>query len=124
MVNYSFDIKGRHAEVIDLLKPLYEYKPHDFKQMCTASRVCVATSDSAVVGFGRAITDGVMQTAIYDVIVADKYKKMGIGRNIVDLLCMQCNARVTILYAEPGSEDFYINIGFSNLRNGMFRRGC
>lgn len=123
MVNYSFEIAGRHAEVIDLLKPLYEYKEHDFAQVCAASLVCVATvDDGLVVGFGRAITDGVMQAAIYDMIVDERYRKMRIGSTIVELLKMLCNARVTILYAEPGAEGFYSKIGFSPLKYGMFSR--
>jgi GNAT superfamily N-acetyltransferase len=123
MIKYHDKITEENIlPAMDLLKPLYDYKEHDFRRVVAASRVVVVTvDDGLVIGYGRAITDGLMQAAIYDVFVDSRYRKMGIGTNIVDLLCVMCGARVTILYAEPGSEPFYKKIGFKFINTAMYR---
>lgn len=72
-----------------------------------------------LIGFGRAISDGVCQAAIYDVAVIPEFQKKGIGttivKNILDRLS-QCNI---VLYASPGKEEFYIACGFRKMLTGM-----
>src|SRR5471030_2729550 len=58
--------------------------------------------DHKLIGFGRAISDGVYQAAIYDVAVLPEYQGRRMGATIVDsvLKCIpKCNV---ILYASPG----------------------
>ena len=75
--------------------------------------------DDMLIGFGRAISDGAYQAAIYDVAVAPEFQGQGIGttimRNILARL-PQCNF---ILYASPGKEDFYRKIGLRKMKTGM-----
>jgi ribosomal protein S18 acetylase RimI-like enzyme len=75
--------------------------------------------EDQLIGFGRAISDGVFQAAIYDVAVIPEYQRQGIGtiiiRTILDLLS-QCNF---ILYAAPGKEGFYQTLGLRKLKTGM-----
>ncbi|NTW77246.1 MAG: GNAT family N-acetyltransferase [Syntrophaceae bacterium] len=74
-----------------------------------------------LIGFGRAISDGVYQAAIYDVAVIPEFQKKGIGtkimENILDALS-QCNI---IFYASPGKEEFYRTLGLLKMRTGMAR---
>ena len=73
-----------------------------------------------LIGFGRAISDGQYQSAIYDVVVAPVYQGRGLGLRIVKTLLRRLpkNGNV-ILYASPGKEGFYERIGFCRMRTGM-----
>lgn len=72
-----------------------------------------------MIGFGRAISDGAYQAAIYDVAVAPDFQRKGLGniilKNIISKL-LQCNI---ILYASPGKEDFYTKNDFRKMKTGM-----
>ncbi|MBU3104977.1 GNAT family N-acetyltransferase [Clostridium gasigenes] len=72
-----------------------------------------------LIGFGRSISDGVYQAAIYDVAVLPSYQGSGIGRIIINNILEsipQCN---TILYASPGKESFYNKLNFKKMKTGM-----
>ncbi len=75
--------------------------------------------DDTLVGFGRAISDGVYQAAIYDIAVLPEYQGKGIGRIVIDNITKnlpQCNF---ILYASPGKEVFYEKMNFKKMKTGM-----
>ncbi|WP_454052032.1 GNAT family N-acetyltransferase [Clostridium sp. Marseille-Q7071] len=75
--------------------------------------------DDTLVGFGRAISDGVYQAAIYDIAVLPEYQSKGIGRIVIDNITKslpQCNF---ILYASPGKEVFYEKMNFKKMKTGM-----
>lgn len=72
-----------------------------------------------LIGFGRAISDGAYQAAIYDCAVLPEFQGKGIGttimKNILPLVS-HCNI---ILYASPGKEGFYQKHGFRKMKTGM-----
>lgn len=75
--------------------------------------------DTKLVGFGRAISDGEYQAALYDIAVLPEYQGKGIGKIVLNsiLECIpQCNI---ILYASPGKEEFYKKLNFKILKTGM-----
>jgi ribosomal protein S18 acetylase RimI-like enzyme len=74
---------------------------------------------SKMVGFGRAISDGVCQAAIYDVAVQPDYQGKGIGKLIIRNLTQQLPGCSFILYASPGKEDFYRKLNFNKMKTGM-----
>ena len=81
--------------------------------------VVFAFDDDKLIGFGRAISDGTYQAAIYDVAVLPEYQGKKVGATIVNsiLKCIpQCNF---ILYASPGKEIFYEKLGFKKMKTGM-----
>ena len=81
--------------------------------------VIFAFGDDTLIGFGRAISDGVYQAAIYDVAVLPEYQGKKIGATIIDSilkLIPTCNA---ILYASPGKEIFYEKQNFKKMKTGM-----
>ena len=81
--------------------------------------VVFAFENDKLIGFGRAISDGVYQAAIYDVAVLPEYQGKKIGATIVDSilrLIPQCNF---ILYASPGKEIFYEKQNFKKMKTGM-----
>jgi ribosomal protein S18 acetylase RimI-like enzyme len=72
-----------------------------------------------LIGFGRAISDGVYQAAVYDVAVLPEFQRQGIGTTIIQKILgrlPQCNV---ILYSAPGKEAFYTTIGFRKMKTGM-----
>ncbi len=72
-----------------------------------------------LVGFGRAISDGAYQAAIYDVVVAENYQGKGIGKLIIAYITEKnahCNM---ILYASIGKEKFYEKEKFRKMKTGM-----
>lgn len=72
-----------------------------------------------LIGFGRAISDGECQAAIYDVAVLPAYQGKGIGRLIVQNLVRQTPECNFILYASPGKEKFYEKESFRKMKTGM-----
>lgn len=72
-----------------------------------------------LIGFGRAISDGVRQSAIYDVATLPEYQGKGIGRLIIENIIKNTPTCNFILYASPGKEGFYESLGFRKLKTGM-----
>ncbi|MBW6410654.1 GNAT family N-acetyltransferase [Clostridium weizhouense] len=75
--------------------------------------------DDKLIGFGRAISDGIYQAAIYDVAVLPEYQGKGVGKKILESIIKctpQCNF---ILYASPGKEIFYEKMNFKKMKTGM-----
>lgn len=72
-----------------------------------------------LIGFGRAISDGVRQSAIYDVATLPEYQGKGIGRLIIENIIKNTPTCNFILYASPSKEGFYESLGFRRLKTGM-----
>jgi GNAT superfamily N-acetyltransferase len=74
-----------------------------------------------LVGFGRAISDAAYQAAVYDVVVAEEYRKLGLGRLIMERILEKVNHCNVMLYASPGRERFYVKLGFRLMKTAMAR---
>jgi spermidine synthase len=82
---------------------------------------CFATAydGNEVVGMGRAISDGVSDAYIQDIIVLKDYRRRGIGAGIVKALTAFLEARGIdwiALVGEPGTEPFYMKCAFRKMR--------
>lgn len=75
--------------------------------------------EDKLIGFGRALSDGAYQAALYDVVVQPEYQGRGIGRLLVENLLSQLPHCNVILYAAVGKEEFYQRLNFSRLKTGM-----
>lgn len=75
--------------------------------------------NETLIAFGRAISDGEYQSAIYDVAVLPSYQEKGIGRLIVQNLVNKTPNCNFILYASPGKEQFYEKEKFRKMKTGM-----
>ncbi|ARN75257.1 GNAT family N-acetyltransferase [Oceanicoccus sagamiensis] len=76
--------------------------------------VC-AYSEGKLVGFARAVSDGVLYATIYDVIVVPEFKCQGIGSALVSNITKQCKDAGVFsvhLFAADGTEPFYNQQGF------------
>ena len=96
------------------------YDPDDHRRAFEASHTAVFIfHDDRMVGFGRAISDGVYQAAIYDVAVVPEFQGEGIGAIIVKEILTRVSGCTVLLYAAPGKEDFYKKFGFRKMKTGM-----
>lgn len=75
--------------------------------------------DGQLIGFGRAISDGAYQAAIYDVAVVPEFQKKGIGTKIIANILSRISQCNVILFASPGKEDFYRKLGLRKMKTGM-----
>ena len=75
--------------------------------------------EERLIGFGRAISDGIRQSAIYDIAILPEYQGLGIGKLIIENIISNTPTCNFILYASPGKEGFYEALGFSKLKTGM-----
>ena len=96
------------------------YEPHVHKKAFDASHTSIFVFHSGrLIGFGRAISDGVYQAAIYDVAVIPEFQGRGIGTTIVKNILSKLPSCNFILYTMPGKEDFYRKLGFRKMKTGM-----
>lgn len=96
------------------------FEPERHKTAFEASHTKVFLYNAGeLVGFGRAISDGAYQAAVYDCAVAVEYQGKGIGRMIMENILSKLQNCNVILYASPGKEGFYENFGFLKMKTGM-----
>jgi GNAT superfamily N-acetyltransferase len=108
-----------------------EYDPNELSRLILGSFLFVVAVDlktGHAVGMGRVIADGVSDGYIQDLVVLPEYRKTGIGARIVSILVKRCIERGISwigLIAEPGSEKFYLPLGFHPMEGHtplIFRR--
>ena len=89
------------------------------KTFFSSASVVFAFDDEQLIGFGRAISDGLIQAAIYDVAVLPSYQGLGIGKQIIEKIVDSLPGCNFILYASPGKEPFYEKLKFRRMKTGM-----
>ena len=89
------------------------------KSFENSNTVIFIFDDKKLIGFGRSISDGVRQAAIYDVAILPEYQGIGIGKLIIENIINENPTCNFILYASPGKEGFYESLGFKKLKTGM-----
>ena len=103
------------------------HDPDVHRQAFEASHATIFVySDGNMIGFGRAISDGAYQAAIYDCAVIPEFQGNGIGKIIVQSILQHVSHCNIILYASPGKEGFYQKHGFRKMKTGMalFKKGA
>lgn len=89
--------------------------PERFRAMIeNTDRTVVAWDEQRVVGFGRALCDGVSNGYISMVAVAADRRGQGIGRKLVECLIDGDTNLTWVLRAGRGSEGFWKRMGFTN----------
>jgi ribosomal protein S18 acetylase RimI-like enzyme len=96
------------------------HQPDVHKQAFEASYTTVFVYHAGnLIGFGRAISDGAYQAAVYDCAVVEEFQGKGIGNIIMKNILSQLSHCNIILYASPGKEGFYQKHGFKKMKTGM-----
>lgn len=84
--------------------------------------VTIAYDEDNIAGFGRALSDGVFNAAIYDVVVDERYQNKGIGQKVIkNLLAQLDDISCVHLVSTAGNEEFYRKAGFRKMKTGMAR---
>ena len=122
-LEFTLDCSGVDWELVSqILKRvgMAHHEPGVHKKAFENSHTTVFVyHDGQLIGFGRAISDGAYQAAVYDVAVVPEFQGQSIGKAIMTTIqsrLEQCNI---ILYASPGKEDFYRRLGWRKMKTGM-----
>lgn len=110
------------SEVIKILKTVgmsYVDEELHRKSFENSYTVVFIFDNEKLIGFGRAISDALRQSAIYDLAILPEYQGLGIGKLIIENIVNNTPTCNFILYASPGKEGFYEALGFSKLKTGM-----
>ena len=123
VLQFQFDTQTIHWEtVVAILKASgmahYSNVMHQ-KAFTNSHTVVFAFDGEMMIGCGRAISDGVYQTAIYDLAVLPAYQGKGVGKLVLKQLIDRNSGCNFILYASPGKELFYEKLGFRRLKSGL-----
>jgi ribosomal protein S18 acetylase RimI-like enzyme len=87
-----------------------------------SSRTVVAVADDEIVGFARAITDGISNGYLSMVVVAQPYRRRGIGQALVEsLIGSETNITWVLRAGREGAVGFFAKLGFSVSTTAMER---
>jgi len=96
------------------------HEPEVHRKAFKASHTTIFIYENSVLlGFGRALSDGEYQGAIYDVAVLPEAQGKGVGKIIIQTIQNKLPNCNLILYATPGMEAFYKKLGFGFMKTGM-----
>jgi len=109
------------------LSELYRVAPlgtklaDDLETVFTNSKFkCFVFDEGNLIGGGRALADGLDCSYLADVAVHPDYQGTGIGKKIIQNLIDQSQGhKKIILYANPGTEGFYVKLGFKKMNTAM-----
>jgi ribosomal protein S18 acetylase RimI-like enzyme len=97
-------------------------KPYLFQQLI-GFLFLAAFDDGRMIGMARAISDGVSDAYIQDVVVARSHRKQGVGKELILRLQSElekCGIDWIGLVGAPGTENFYRKIGLVQPGNHTF----
>jgi len=83
-----------------------------------AFAVVIDKTTGRAIGMGRAISDGVSDAWLQDIVVLEEFRGKGLGRAITEKLLKHCVSRGLVwvgLVAEPGTKKLYEPLGFEKL---------
>ncbi len=83
-----------------------------------AGAFCASTG--RLIGFGRALSDGVSDAYLQDIVVDSEFRRRGVGGGIIRFLVDELRRRGVDwigLVGEPGTEKFYAALGWKPQRN-------
>lgn len=117
-IEYSFDKRPATDQIIALYDNAGLPRPtHDkerIRKMFTNSDLLVtAWYNDILVGVARSITDWVWACYLSDLAVRGKYKKKGIGRQLINLTKEKVGEQsMVLLLAVPAAMEYYPKVGF------------
>jgi ribosomal protein S18 acetylase RimI-like enzyme len=118
-ITYKFDIVPTAQQVIDLYNDAGLPRPtHDPKRISTmfenSDLIVTAWDESKLVGISRTITDWVWCSYLADLAVSPDYKKLGIGRRLIQLTRERVGElSMVLLLSVPTAMDYYPKVGFT-----------
>lgn len=95
----------------------------DLSRLLSASqRAVIALIDDEIVGFARAITDGISNGYVSMVVVAEQHRRRGIGQALVEgLIGSEPDITWVLRAGRKGAAEFFAKLGFSVSSTAMER---
>jgi ribosomal protein S18 acetylase RimI-like enzyme len=90
-------------------------------QIAGARWVVHAYDGARLVGFSRALSDGVSSAYLSSVMVDPGYRRRGIGREMMSRLVAGRDDIKFVLHARAGAAEFYAAVGFAPATDMMVR---
>lgn len=122
-LKFQYDCSDINWELVPEILKTVGMSFHDAdihrKTFSVSASVVFVFDDQQLIGFGRAISDGFIQAAIYDVAVLPSYQGHGIGKQMIEKIVNSLPGCNFILYASPGKEPFYEKLKFRRMKTGM-----
>ena len=113
-------INWEQLSVVFQRAPLGNRDPIKLRETFQNSPIrCFVRDGKELIGAGRAITDGVRYSVIFDVVRLPEYQGRGIGKQIMHFLAERSKAPAFLLYAAPGREGFYAKLGYRKMKTAM-----
>jgi N-acetylglutamate synthase-like GNAT family acetyltransferase len=116
---YRFDIIPKTEQVIELYNNSGLPRPTNDKEriqkMFEHSNLIVTAWDKDIlVGVARSITDWVWSCYLADLAVRHDYKKLGIGKKLIELTKEKVGEQsMVLLLSVPSAIEYYPRVGFS-----------
>ncbi|RMI32425.1 GNAT family N-acetyltransferase [Nocardia stercoris] len=103
------------------IAPLGDKPPQALRTVFYNSRyLCFVYAGDRLVAAGRALADGLDCAYLADIAVHPDHQGKGLGREVIARLIARCRGHKKILlYANPGTEDFYRRQGFLPMKTAM-----
>lgn len=124
-IDLRFDMEGvdwTEAATIFEKAPLGTREPEQLKRTFLGSQlVCFAWDEDILVGLARALSDGQVQSVIYDLCVLPEYQGKSLGKRIMEDMMERLNTPNIVLWSVPGKEGFYAKLGFNPMLTAMAR---
>ncbi len=90
-------------------------------QLAGSRWIAHAHDGAKLVGYARAISDGVTTAYVSNVMVDPAYRRLGIGRRLLAALTAGRDGVKFVLHTRTGSRSFYRAIGFADAADMMVR---
>jgi GNAT superfamily N-acetyltransferase len=122
-INLTFNAAGvdwtKAAEIFERA-PLGTREPDRLRRTFeNSSLVCFAWDNGTLVAIGRALSDGIVQSVIYDLCMLPEYQGKGLGTRMVKAMIARLDTDNVVLWAVPGKEPFYARFGFKPMLTAM-----
>jgi GNAT superfamily N-acetyltransferase len=120
-VDHDRDVDWAELSELYRLAPLGVKPPDSLATVFGNSMFkCFAYVDDRLAGAGRAIADGPDCAYLADIAVHPRHQGVGLGKAIIRrLTAMAQGHKKIILYANPGTQDFYVGLGFLPMATAM-----
>ena len=124
MITIKSEIEGSELQELLEIYRSVGWMKHDEEIIRTvfnaSTHKVFAVTEGRIIGFARALSDGVFNAAIYDVVVHKDHQGKGIARLLLENLLDELkNVSCIHLISTTGNTTFYEKCGFKKLTTGM-----